>query len=600
MYTEFFGFKERPFKLVPNPAYLFLGKSHQEAMAHLVYALHAGEGFVEITGEVGTGKTTLCRSFLENLDENTEAAYIFNPNLDSIELLKAINDEFGISSAADNAKDLVDTLNRFLMAAGASGKSILLLIDEAQNLSREVLEQIRLLSNLETTQNKLLQIVLVGQPELKKVLDSYELRQLRQRMTLSLYLEPFTLAETIAYVKHRLQIASTELKTGFDNSAIRMVYRYSQGIPRLINIACDRALLTAYGLNQRNINGKITRQAIKELEGTCRRHAAAPGRQRQRVFGLLAVLLISVAALFTAATLGDRPLKAIYDRHVVGGSANDEASAGTDRQTATGIPNEDKTGKIDDPIVSDRKSAGNTPGTVTRPDPNGEKDIFLLADILGAEKFSLSRTEAFRTAMGLWDSKMEMAAATAELKDDYQFFLLAARQSGLMLYRAEKDLDLIEKLNLPVIMKFHDPAAGAERFLVLSRIEGGTFFFTGRDGEKEGRVQAGRDDIVSYWTGTAFIPWKNFFSIKGEIPGDPPDESLITLKLLLRDIGYGDIELVSRYDTLTRMAVMDVQQKHDLPVDGVVGPMTKIVLYNEKEELDIPFLSTARYGKEEH
>jgi general secretion pathway protein A len=160
MYTSFFGLKERPFKLVPDPAYLFLSRSHEEALAHLSYAISQGDGFVEITGEVGTGKTTLCRVFLANLDQDTEAAYIFNPILNSIQLLKSINEEFGINSEADNTKELIDTLNAFLMEKKSQGKKVILLIDEAQNLSREVLEQLRLLSNLETDIYKLLQIIL--------------------------------------------------------------------------------------------------------------------------------------------------------------------------------------------------------------------------------------------------------------------------------------------------------------------------------------------------------------------------------------------------------------------------------------------------------
>ncbi len=577
MYTEFFGFKERPFKLVPNPAYLFLGESHQEAMAHLLYALHQGEGFVEITGEVGTGKTTLCRSFLENLDENTEAAYIFNPNLDSIELLKAINDEFGISSAADSAKGIVDALNRFLMAGRAAGKKILLVIDEAQNLSREVLEQIRLLSNLETTRNKLLQIVLVGQPELQKNLDSYELRQLKQRVTLSLCLEPFTQAETTEYVEHRLKIASGNQKTRFGKDAIRMIYGYSKGIPRLINIACDRALLTGYGLNQREITGKITRQAIKELQGKSRRNEFTPSRHRKLAFGLFAVLIICVAALFTAAALRDHPPRTI-----------------SERQVPPVRKDIDKPTKMKTQIASNSLSAEKIQETVTPQDLSPKDGDLLLEDIIGAEKYPLSRTDAFRAAMGLWDLDMEMADTTVQLKNDPQFFLLAARQSGLMLYQIKKDLDLIRKLNLPAIMKFRDPTMRNMRYLVLSKIKNGELMFTFSNGEKNGNARAVKEDIVPFWTGDAFILWKNFFSINGEIPRATNDESLITLKLLLRDIGYEGIELVPQYDATTRMAVMDIQQKHDLPVDGVVGPMTKIALYNEKRKIGIPFLNTAK------
>ena len=196
MYNNFFGFKEKPFKLVPNPAYFFLSKCHEEALAHLNYAISQGDGFVQITGEVGTGKTTLCRAFLESLDSNTKPAYIFNPKLGPKQLLMTINDEFGIETKSDTTKELIDNLNAFLMRNKASGNRVILLIDEAQNLSKNVLEQLRLLSNLETNKDKLLQIILVGQPELAEMLESRELRQIGQRITLSYYLTPLSFSET--------------------------------------------------------------------------------------------------------------------------------------------------------------------------------------------------------------------------------------------------------------------------------------------------------------------------------------------------------------------------------------------------------------------
>ena len=267
MYNKFFGFREGPFQLVPNPAYLFLSRSHEETMANLNYAIYQGEGFVEITGEVGTGKTTLCRAFLEKIENETEAAYIFNPKLDSMQLLKTINDEFGISSNKNTIKDLIDTLNIFLMKKKASGKNVVLIIDEAQNLSNEVLEQLRLLSNLETNQSKLLQIIMVGQPELKDMLDSHELRQLGQRINVSSHLLPLTAKETIEYIQHRIHIASRKPGTKFTRLAFYFIYKFSRGIPRLINIVCDRSLLTAYSLDQHNITAGIVRSSIRELTG---------------------------------------------------------------------------------------------------------------------------------------------------------------------------------------------------------------------------------------------------------------------------------------------------------------------------------------------
>ncbi len=296
MYEKFFSFSEKPFKLVPNPAYLFLSKSHEEAMAHLNYALAQGDGFVEITGEVGTGKTTLCRAFLENLDDSTVAAYIFNPRLGPKQLIKTINDELGIHCETDNTKDLIDNLNAFLMRQKTEGKKVILLIDEAQNLSRNILEQLRLLSNLETSKEKLLQIILVGQPELSDILDSHELRQLGQRITLRYYLTPLNFKETVDYIKFRINIATRNAGIKFDRSAFGHIYRYSGGIPRVINIACDRALLTAFGLSQHKISGSIARASIKELKsrGTKNRHDLIYGHKAIALFGILALLLVAV------------------------------------------------------------------------------------------------------------------------------------------------------------------------------------------------------------------------------------------------------------------------------------------------------------------
>ncbi|MGD9053727.1 MAG: AAA family ATPase, partial [Desulfobacterales bacterium] len=265
MYNKFFGFKEKPFKLVPNPAYFYLSKSHEEAMAHLNYAISQGDGFVEITGEVGTGKTTLCRTFLESLNGSVEAAYIFNPKMGPKQLLRTIIEEFGIQTRSDNTKDLIDMLNAFLIKKKASGKKVILLIDEAQNLNRNVLEQLRLLSNLETNRDKLLQIILVGQPELSEMLNSHALRQVGQRITLSYQLSPLTFNECKEYIQYRINIAAQKSAIKFDRAAYRHIFKYSKGIPRLINIVCDRSLLTAFVMNQFKISAHIAKASVKEL-----------------------------------------------------------------------------------------------------------------------------------------------------------------------------------------------------------------------------------------------------------------------------------------------------------------------------------------------
>jgi general secretion pathway protein A len=309
MYKKFFGFKERPFQLVPNPEYLFLSRSHEEALAHLTYGGYEGDGFVEITGEVGTGKTTLCRVFLENLDVDTVAAYIFNPKLDALQLLKAINDEFGLDSSADNTKELIDTLNRFLIEKKKKGQKVIVIIDEAQNLSKPVLEQLRLLSNLETTTSKLLQIFLVGQPELAEILDSAELRQLGQRISLSAHIVPLSFRETRDYIEHRIHIASAQIPLAkFTRAAIRRIYRFSGGIPRLINIACNRALLTAFGLGRHTVSSRIADISIRELTARAGFGKGTPSSSPVVVLAIVIFcLIVAAAALFKFNIIGPAP-----------------------------------------------------------------------------------------------------------------------------------------------------------------------------------------------------------------------------------------------------------------------------------------------------
>ncbi|MBW2711789.1 MAG: AAA family ATPase [Deltaproteobacteria bacterium] len=575
MYKHFFGFKERPFKLVPNPEYLFLSRSHREAMAHLVYAVGQGEGFVAITGEVGTGKTTLCRAFLDNLDEDTEAAYIFNPIPDAVQLIKAINEEFEIDSEPDNVMGLIRVLNRFLMKKKADGKDVILLIDEAQNLTRATLEQVRLLSNLETTRSELIQIILVGQPELRKILDSHELRQLKQRITLSFKLAPLTSDETSAYVKHRLEVAAGGRKIDFKADAIHTVYGYSKGIPRLINVACDRTLLTAYSRDQKTMSGRIARLAIRELKGRTGFGGPALGSKMRKAASLAALLLLLTTVFITAALIRSHLGGNISNRETVRVKISEGAQT------------------VLKPVTANPLNLPESPENVEAIADRGEDDGSMWRDILRNTSFTQSRSDAFKVAMNLWHPDVETADFLETPADDLAFFRVGAKQNGFMLYHIGKDLDLVEKLNLPAILKFRTSGEDLPAFLLLSRIENEYFYFTGVGDGPNGALRATRDDIMEYWTGDAYIPWKNFFSINAEIPGDPPDESLITLKLMLRDIGYKEIDATPMYDTATRTAVRDVQLRNGLPVDGIVGSMTKIALYNENEGLGIPHLRPA-------
>lgn len=555
MYNTFFGFKEKPFQLVPNPAYLFLSKSHEEALAHLSYAVSQGDGFVEITGEVGTGKTTMCRVFLENLDRNIEAAYIFNPLPDAVQLLKTINEEFGIDSGSDSRKELIDILNAFLMKKKAEGRRIILLVDEAQNLNKDVLEQLRMLSNLETTTSKLLQIILVGQPELRDLLDSRELRQLAQRITLSCHLMPLSLKETRDYVHHRIRIASQKPGINFSNSAISAIYTYSSGIPRLINIACDRTLLVAFGLNQHKITGSIAKSAIRELSGRADRHFKFRESKSPILILCLSLLALGAAAfqlfqMFMPVSTPDMPKIALSEK---------KPAETIKKPENISIPSQ----KPEPPVTQDfgefikRISAGD------------------------------SRLFAIQAITELWEGKPVSAEYLKDMQDNETFFRTAAAQNGLSLYRFDGNMERLKNLNLPAILEIYPSMSVSPAYLALIQIKDDEIVF--KSDLKDATVKIKATQLDGIWIGTAYIVWKNFLGITGTIPRDAPPESVITLKMMLRDMGHA-IDIQPGYGTITRNIVGEIQKKYALKPDGSVGPMTKIALYNEMKSLKIPHI----------
>ena len=266
MYLNYFNLSEAPFSIAPNPRYLYLSRRHQEALAHLLYGVNGDGGFVLLTGEVGAGKTTVCRCLLGQIPESCDVAYIFNPKLSVAELLSTICAEFGIACPPDNTsiKIFVDCINAYLLDAHAKGRHTVLIIDEAQNLSAEVLEQMRLLTNLETDQRKLLQIILLGQPELAEMLDRPELRQLAQRIVARYHLGPLSQAEVAAYVQHRLGVSGAQRQI-FPAPLMGRLYRLSGGVPRIINVLCDRALLGAYTQGKEKVDVATLQQAAREV-----------------------------------------------------------------------------------------------------------------------------------------------------------------------------------------------------------------------------------------------------------------------------------------------------------------------------------------------
>lgn len=266
MYNEYFGFREAPFNITPDPRFMFFSEKHQEAFDHLLFGIRERKGFILLSGEVGAGKTTLCRALLEKLDSRYKTALVLNPCLTGTQLLRTILIEFGLTPKRDRVSCL-EILNQFLLEQMSEGNDVILIIDEAQDLSMDLLEQVRLLSNLETNTRKLLQIILVGQPELREKLDQKNLRQLRQRITVRYHLSPLTYEETRYYINHRLEVSSRTSRLSFNRSALRNIYRYSHGIPRLINAACDKLLLYGYVNGTQSFTGSHVKRSLRELEG---------------------------------------------------------------------------------------------------------------------------------------------------------------------------------------------------------------------------------------------------------------------------------------------------------------------------------------------
>lgn len=550
MYNAHFGFREKPFKLVPNPEYLFLSRSHEEALGHLKYAVSQGEGFVAIIGEVGTGKTTLCRAFLESLDDSAVAAYIFNPRLGPKQLIKAINDEFGIVYNADDTKDLIDQLNAFLLRCKAEGKRVIVIIDEAQNLSKIVLEQLRLLSNLETRREKLLQIILVGQPELAEMLESYDLRQVGQRISLRYQIQPLGYEECRAYIDYRLSVASQKRTALFSPAACRRIYAFSRGIPRLINIACDRALLTAFSRNRHRVTGRIAALALSEME------RGRPGRtpfllDGRRALGAFALAAAAAAALIYHDALGER-LAALF------------RPAAANAPAATGAP-------AAPPAVPTAENAGRS-----------------FSEYLRGLAPRTARLAALRQALAPWGAELVTRPYLEELDDDDAFFTLSAKTAGFFVQRLESDLQLIRRLNMPAILELRAAGTLPPVYLALTAIAGDRLLLKGAAAES---IAIGAEEIGRNWTGVAWIPWKNFLSLSGTIPTNAPPDTVLALKMILHESGFTHVPLTRDYDPASQKAVEQLQAKYGLPVDGLVGPLTKILLYREQKNLGIPRLT---------
>jgi general secretion pathway protein A len=527
MYTGFYGLREKPFSLAPDPRYLFLSASHREALAHLLYGIEEGEGFIEVIGQVGTGKTTLCRTLLDRIGSDAEIAYIFNPSPSEVELLSAINREFGLPTAARTRTDLLDGLNQFLLEKNASGRRVLLVIDEAQNLDPAVLEQVRLLSNLETDRAKLLQIVLIGQPELEENLSRSDLRQLRQRITVRWSLKPLSRPEVGEYLEHRLRVAGLADPRLFTPGALRALTRVSRGIPRLINALADRALLAGYTEGRREIDARLVRRAARELPATeLGGWRDATGLRRGLAVGLVAAGL-AVGFLATAFLPRTRPV------------------------TAPVPP-------VTPAVAPASVSLAPIPGAS-------------LPSRIDGLSTNASAADALEALLGAWGYRQPVGG---EL--DPNLYPDAVRSIAPLLVLATHGTpEMLTALDLPAILEL-EPRSGERRYVAVIGMDDAGRAHLGMANDE---LELDRTDLQRLWTGRVFYLWTNFESLPALSPG-MKGPAVRWLQARLTELNYlksGDA--TGEFDELTTKAVKAFQTASSLAATGEVNPETMIALY---------------------
>ena len=569
MYAPHFGLRQRPFSIAPDPRYLFMSERHREALAHLLYGVRAGGGFVVLTGEIGAGKTTVCRSFLEQIPEGCEVAYVFNPKLTVEELLGSICAEFRIpyqhsGAGTPTVKDYVDALNEYLLRMHAVGRNNILIIDEAQSLSAEVLEQLRLLTNLETNEHKLLQIVLIGQPELRAMLARPGLEQLSQRVIARYHLGALSETESKHYVAHRLAVAGLTQASPFSGAAMRRIYRYSRGVPRRINLLCDRALLGAYAKGDSRVDQATVDAAAKEVLE--KPDLAMVRRKRYERVALLAAGLATGAALVGAITLA-------LDRT---GRQNTPAAQAANANPAASVPAagaSTETRSAETPAsaaVSTSASTASTAAAKTQPSATASVPAAAVATpALAATAFDLP-TGFARLVDAKEASWGELARiwGIAPLDGDP---CLAARAHQIQCYRNPSiTLALIRQLDRPGILTLHDADKRTAHALLVGLSDKDA---TLRIGGAERSVSL--VSLADYWRGEFATFWR---APPGYTGVNIASSTAPSARWLARQLAAarGDTEaLKDRFDDTTLKGwVHAFQLTQGLPSDGLAGPVT--------------------------
>ncbi|HSV68721.1 MAG TPA: AAA family ATPase [Methylibium sp.] len=564
MYARFFGLQHEPFSIAPDPRYLFMSERHREALAHLLYGLGGGGGFVLLTGEIGAGKTTVCRCFLEQIPKHCNVAYVFNPRQSAAELMRSVCDEFRIpvAHAGDGPptiKDCVDALNAFLLKTHAVGHNNLLIIDEAQQLDADVLEQLRLLTNLETNERKLLQIVLIGQPELREMLARPELEQLAQRVIARYHLGALAEAETIRYVRHRLVVAGLATALPFDAEGLRTLHRLARGVPRRINLLADRALLGAFSAGQTKVTRPVVEKAADEVFG--RDDAAPPPSRRQRATlvgaGVLAGAALAGGIGWALASLEPAPPAPSTAVVVAAPPADAAASAPPPPVTTTTTTVAPETAAAVPPDAAPSAppasaSAAASPPPVAEPALAGFRD----------------EGDALRALATLW--KVPLPADGGDP-------CTAARDQGLPCWRGRLTLEQVRALDRPGL-------------LTLQGVDGASVYalLTALDGERA-QLQAGAAvrsvrvaDLEVLWAGDFATLWRAPAGYAGQAIDDRGDPLAGWVLQRLDRVAPGTGELRDR--------IVAFQRRHELAPDGIAGPATLMAL-NRASGVDEPRLA---------
>jgi general secretion pathway protein A len=532
MYSSFFGLNEKPFSITPDPRYLFLSERHAEALAHLVYGINEAGGFIQLTGEVGTGKTTVVRSLLAQAPKHAEIALILNPRMTPAEFLLAICEELAIRVAPESEsslKDLVDLLSHHLLAAHAEGKRIVLVVDEAQNLAPEVLEQVRLLTNLETETQKLLQIILIGQPELRELLGRTELRQLAQRITGRYHLDPLSGEEASAYVRHRLRVAGSTREI-FTNGALREIQRLSGGVPRLINIIADRALLGAFTEDRHVVTGSVVRRAAGEVFGR---------NIQPRWLPFTAAGAVGAVAVVSAVLLVPRFLS----------------------RTA--------------PPVTAPAAVAAAPAPVAAPKPAAPSLDALLAQY---DK-ETDPDNAFNKLFALWGIRYVAGRVDP---------CSQALQSGLECLTQRGSLAQLRLFNRPAVLNVIDSAGRAHQ-LVLAGLDDEHAKVDLGGAQRE----IGIGDLSRSWFGDYVLLWKPAAGDSQPLALGARSARVKWLRDSLRRVSGlpADAAGDDRYDAALVTLVEDFQRKNRLAVDGIAGVQTQVALDAALNDAATPFLS---------